>query len=162
MLLDADYVLIAAGAGFSADSGLKVYKDIADIEAYRRLKLTYADLCTPDLLQRDPEMFFGFWGSCFNDYMQTDPHGGYHICKEWRETHMRRSSGKHRIEGPVPDEAAHRDLDALDVVEPAGLLGGYEAGGQVRARPPSAVAHSSTPYPLTPPQHTAHRYTKTR
>ena len=143
MLLDADYVLIAAGAGFSADSGLKVYKDIADIEAYRRLKLTYADLCTPDLLQRDPEMFFGFWGSCFNDYMQTDPHGGYHICKEWRETHMRRSSGKHRIEGPVPDEAAHRDLDALDDVAPRMQrlsLSESQRRGEMRRESPQALA----------------------
>jgi len=25
----------------------------------------------------------GFWGSCFNDYMQTEPHVGYHIIKQW-------------------------------------------------------------------------------
>ena len=37
------------------------------------------------------------------------------------------------------------DLDALDVVEPAGLLGGYEAGGQVRARAPLAVCPNPTP-----------------
>jgi hypothetical protein len=33
LILSADFVLVAAGAGFSADSGLKVYKDIADIPA---------------------------------------------------------------------------------------------------------------------------------
>ena len=94
LLMSADYVLIAAGAGFSADSGLPVYKDIANVEAYKRLKLTYADLCTPDWLQRDPEMFFGFWGSCFNDYMDTEPHQGYGICKRWSDTHFYMASGE--------------------------------------------------------------------
>ena len=61
--MSADYVIIAAGAGFSADSGLPVYKDIADVDAYKRMNVTYADLCTPDWLQRDSEIFFGFWYS---------------------------------------------------------------------------------------------------
>ena len=46
-LLDADFLLITAGAGFSADSGLPVYKDIADLPAYHRRKLDYA---APQLL----------------------------------------------------------------------------------------------------------------
>ena len=50
------------------------------------MKVTYADLCTPDWLQRDPEVFFGFWGSCYNDYMETEPHEGYQICKQWNDT----------------------------------------------------------------------------
>jgi len=33
LVLSADFLLVAAGAGFSADSGLKVYKDIADVPA---------------------------------------------------------------------------------------------------------------------------------
>jgi hypothetical protein len=92
LLMNADYVLIAAGAGFSADSGLPVYKDIANVDAYKRLGLTYADLCTPDWLQRDPDLFFGFWGSCFNDYMDTSPHKGYHICKAWADTNFHAST----------------------------------------------------------------------
>ena len=92
LLMNADYVLIAAGAGFSADSGLPVYKDIANVDAYKRLGLTYADLCTPDWLQRDPDLFFGFWGSCFNDYMDTSPHKGYYICKAWADTNFHAST----------------------------------------------------------------------
>ena len=106
LLINADYVLIAAGAGFSADSGLPVYKDIADVEAYKRLNLTYADLCTPDWLQRDPEMFFGFWGSCFNDYMQTAPHNGYKLCKHWSDTHFDASTS-----AAAREESQH-DVDA--------------------------------------------------
>lgn len=59
-IASADYFMLATGAGFSADSGLAgkllnchllncaVYKDIADVAAYRQRDLTYADLCVPD------------------------------------------------------------------------------------------------------------------
>ena len=84
-LLDADYLLVCAGAGFSADSGLPVYKDIADLAAYHKRQLTYADLCTPQWAQREPEIFFGFWGSCYNSYFETAPHEGYRIISRWRD-----------------------------------------------------------------------------
>ena len=50
-LLDADVLLISAGAGMSADSGLAVYKDIASVPAWRKAGLTYADLCDPCWLE---------------------------------------------------------------------------------------------------------------
>jgi len=34
-ILSADILLLHTGAGFSADSGLAVYKDIANVPAYR-------------------------------------------------------------------------------------------------------------------------------
>lgn len=83
---DCDYLLIGAGAGFSADSGLAVYKDIADVPAYRALGLTYATLCTPLWLHRNPNIFYGFWGSCFNSYRDTEPHPGYYVIKKILES----------------------------------------------------------------------------
>ena len=82
---DADIFLLSIGAGFSADSGLAVYKDIADIPVYNQLDMTYSDLCDPCWLQDDPEVFYGFWGKCFNDYRNTTPHFGYNIIKKWRD-----------------------------------------------------------------------------
>lgn len=32
------------------------------------------------------QIFYGFWGKCFNDYMETAPHDGYRIVKEWADT----------------------------------------------------------------------------
>lgn len=78
---DADYILIGAGAGFSADSGLAVYKDIARVPAYDLMGVDYATLCDPIWLQRSPEIFYGFWGHCFNSYRDTTPHEGYTIIK---------------------------------------------------------------------------------
>jgi hypothetical protein len=80
VIAKADYFLLATGAGFSADSGLAgtlilgnpknspytVYKDIADVEAYRKRELTYSDLCVPMWLETDAPTFYGFWGGCFN------------------------------------------------------------------------------------------------
>ena len=56
----ADYLLINAGAGFSADSGLPVYNDIADVPAYHEMGVSYADLCDPVWIEKDAHVFFGF------------------------------------------------------------------------------------------------------
>jgi len=73
---NANCFLLATGAGFSADSGLAVYKDIANVPAYHKRKLTYADICQTHWIKDDPEIFYGFWGTCFNDYRETKPHQG--------------------------------------------------------------------------------------
>ena len=79
------------GAGFSADSGLAVYADVAkahqfirlhmnlwtwcvggtfveclylEVPAYRDRKLTYQDVCQPHWLFEEPDLFWGFWGQC--------------------------------------------------------------------------------------------------
>ena len=81
----ADVLVFLTGAGWSADSGLAVYKDIADIPAYHARGVTYPDLCQPDWVQSEPELFYGFWGMCFNDYRATSPHEGYSIVARWRD-----------------------------------------------------------------------------
>jgi hypothetical protein len=63
----ADILLVITGAGFSADSGLAVYNDIARIEPYADRGLGYMDLCEPHWLESEPELFYGFWGACLND-----------------------------------------------------------------------------------------------
>jgi len=59
----ADFLLIAAGAGFSAQSGLRVYKDLADVLAYKDRGLDYADLAQPHWRHSEPGVFFGFMGN---------------------------------------------------------------------------------------------------
>mmetsp|Transcript_11835 Transcript_11835/g.17393 ORF Transcript_11835/g.17393 Transcript_11835/m.17393 type:complete len:450 (-) Transcript_11835:307-1656(-) len=84
-LFEADVLILVTGAGFSADSGLAVYADVANVKAYEERNLTYQDICTPQWLHSDPELFYGFWGQCFNDYRKTQPHDGYSIIKQWRD-----------------------------------------------------------------------------
>eukprot|EP00939_MAST-03C_sp_MAST-3C-sp1_P001645 g1645.t1 len=88
---NATYLLVTAGAGFSADSGLPVYKDIADVEAYRKMGLDYSDLCEPSWIDRDPGIFYGFWGHCVDTYRKTAPHEGYRIVKKWRDIFFSKS-----------------------------------------------------------------------
>eukprot|EP01052_Picozoa_sp_SAG31_P001234 SAG31_NODE_41_length_31342_cov_8.029286_24_plen_519_part_00 len=84
-IAQADVLLLATGAGWSADSGLAVYKDVANIQAYHERDLSYHDLCDPSWLDKDPSTFHGFWGSCFNDYRAATPHDGYKIIRRWRD-----------------------------------------------------------------------------
>lgn len=91
-IAQADVLLLLTGAGWSADSGLSVYKDVADVKAYRDRNLTYSSICEPHWLEDDPELFYGFWGKCFNDYRDTTEHEGYHIVKRWRDSMFDRTA----------------------------------------------------------------------
>ena len=62
-IVEADAILFCTGAGWSADSGLAVYRDIAKVEAYAARDVDYRDLCVPRWLKEDPALFWGFWGS---------------------------------------------------------------------------------------------------
>lgn len=87
----ADVLMLCTGAGFSADSGLAVYGDIARIPAYSKRHLKYHDICDPQWLEMEPSLFYGFWGTCFNDYRSTKPHRGYEIIAAWRDRLFRDS-----------------------------------------------------------------------
>jgi len=84
----ADIMLFTHGAGMSADSGLAVFNDIAKIEAYEKRKLNYINLCKPSLIENEPELFYGFWGKCFDDYRTVVPHQGYFHVKSWKEKYF--------------------------------------------------------------------------
>jgi NAD-dependent SIR2 family protein deacetylase len=84
-IAEADILLVITGAGFSADSGLAVYNDIARIEPYANRSLAYHDLCEPHWLETEPDLFYGFWGACFDDYRETQPHKGYEVIARWRD-----------------------------------------------------------------------------
>merc|ERR1711865_285623 len=81
LIAQADVMILLTGAGFSADSGLAVYADVASVPAYSARELTYMDLCMPHWQQEEPALFWGFWGGCFNDYRKTAPHEGYQIIR---------------------------------------------------------------------------------
>jgi len=75
-ILHADFLLIATGAGFSADSGLATYATMNQVPTMERLGMEYNELCCADLLSKDPARFYGFWGWCLNTYRDTKPHEG--------------------------------------------------------------------------------------
>jgi NAD-dependent SIR2 family protein deacetylase len=84
LIKKADFLLIATGAGFSADSGLPTYADVAKNPIYERLGIEYGDLCRLQCVTENPRLFYGFWGTCFNLYQrQVKPHAGYRIIMKW-------------------------------------------------------------------------------
>jgi NAD-dependent SIR2 family protein deacetylase len=87
-LAGADVILLVTGAGWSADSGLPVYADIASVPAYQSRGLAYADVSRPQMIEKDPALFYGFWGQALHDYRQTVPHAGYEIVRGWRRDKM--------------------------------------------------------------------------
>lgn len=76
-LHDADYLLVLAGAGMSADSGLSTYENMPE---------KYRDLCDPSKLAgslQERAEFFGFWYDFAVAYANTTPHEGYSILDRW-------------------------------------------------------------------------------
>lgn len=82
-IANADFLLIATGAGFSADSGLPTYSQVAENEVYKKSGIDYSDLCRVQCLQENPRLFYGFWGACYNTYRDTKPHIGFDVLYKW-------------------------------------------------------------------------------
>jgi hypothetical protein len=104
-----------------------VYRDVADLPAYRARELTYRELCTPQIQAQEAPLFLGFWGACFNVYRATRPHEGYGIVAAWRDRHFSAAS------------AASAELQAL-LAARAGPGSGAAAAA---AQPPPAGAFFS-------------------
>ncbi|KAK1947551.1 hypothetical protein P3T76_001561 [Phytophthora citrophthora] len=139
-LAAADFLLLATGAGFSADSALPVYayvnlsttsyttgkltfkllfpRDIAKVDAYDKMGVEYQDLCDPYMLEQDEEVFYGFWGGCTNSYRDTKHHRGYQILRKWRDAI--RSKGSSTDERRNNFQAAFDRLKKCEAL-PAGV-----------------------------------------
>lgn len=46
----ADFLVISAGAGMGVDAGFAVYKDVDQVDIYKDLKVSYADLATEEMV----------------------------------------------------------------------------------------------------------------
>lgn len=90
---ECHFLLLATGAGWSADSGLPTYPGIAKVPAYERHKITYRMICQAGVL-RYPPVFYGFWGDSTNMYRETAPHEGYSIIDRWNKNKEERMEHK--------------------------------------------------------------------
>ena len=73
-LLRANYLLIFAGAGFSADSGLETYECMPEL---------YHDFCKPFSLLQEEDAFQKYWLKSAKTYANVLPHEGYYILDRW-------------------------------------------------------------------------------
>jgi len=78
-IAEAEILLFASGAGFSADSGLAVYADISNEAYFKEKGLTYADICSQMTLEQNPDLFYDFFFRMSDQYKDTAPHRGYKL-----------------------------------------------------------------------------------
>lgn len=80
-ILDADAMLITAGAGMGVDSGLPDFRGREGFwKAYpviAKLGLSFADMANPSWFVNDPHLAWAFYGHRLNLYRATSPHVGF-------------------------------------------------------------------------------------
>ncbi|MBU0500735.1 MAG: NAD-dependent deacetylase [Gammaproteobacteria bacterium] len=80
-LLAADALLITAGAGMSADSGLPTFRGREGLwQAYpglKRLNMDFTDIANPRAFRLHPDEAWRFYGHRLNLYRENEPHAGY-------------------------------------------------------------------------------------
>lgn len=88
-IVEANALLITAGAGMGVDSGLPDFRgDKGFWKAYppfERLGISFIDMANPNWFVRDPELAWGFYGHRLNLYRKTTPHRGFDVLKRWAE-----------------------------------------------------------------------------
>ncbi len=86
-IIDADSLLITAGAGMGVDSGLPDFRGKKGFwklyPIYENHRLTFSDLANPTWFFQSPERAWGFYGYRYNLYRNTLPHAGFAILQKW-------------------------------------------------------------------------------
>eukprot|EP01114_Cavostelium_apophysatum_P011645 TRINITY_DN25_c0_g2_i1.p1 TRINITY_DN25_c0_g2~~TRINITY_DN25_c0_g2_i1.p1 ORF type:complete len:328 (-),score=41.89 TRINITY_DN25_c0_g2_i1:1046-2029(-) len=90
-IASADFLLIGAGAGMSADSGLPVYANLSENPVYKQLGVTFNQIVTPQMLVRNPALFYGHELSVQSLLTGATPHEGYEIISRWRTALLRKN-----------------------------------------------------------------------
>jgi NAD-dependent SIR2 family protein deacetylase len=84
---EADFILIAAGAGMGVDSGLPDYRGPQGFwkahPVIKEMGLNFEQTCTPQWFHDDPQFAWGYWTSCNKLFTNAVPHEGYTILKKW-------------------------------------------------------------------------------
>lgn len=89
-MVNADAIIILAGAGMGVDSGLPDFRGKEGFwKAYPMLKnhrLHFSDIANPEAFLRRPTLAWGFYGHRLNLYRNTVPHDGFTILKTIAES----------------------------------------------------------------------------
>ncbi|MEN9314616.1 MAG: hypothetical protein RIS35_1009, partial [Pseudomonadota bacterium] len=85
LLKSADALVIAAGSGMSADSGLPTFRGNDGFwKAYPALGqrgTAFAEIASPAAFHEDPRLAWGFYGHRLAMYRETPPHAGYALLR---------------------------------------------------------------------------------
>lgn len=89
-IMEADAILITAGAGMGVDSGLPDFRGTEGFwRAYpiaRKLGLKFEELANPRWFKENPKLAWAFYGHRLKMYKETIPHEGFYILKRLGES----------------------------------------------------------------------------
>jgi NAD-dependent SIR2 family protein deacetylase len=89
LVAQADFLIVAAGAGMGVDSGLPDFRgDDGFWKAYPalgRAKMAFTSVASPATFHTDPTLAWGFYGHRLQLYRDTQPHAGFGLLKNWGE-----------------------------------------------------------------------------
>lgn len=139
----AEVILVLAGAGMSADSGLPTYRDREGFwnayPLYRELSKDYERMMSPYGLQSDPAFAWGFFAHQYRLYHDALPHQGYKdllaLCQQKQDyfivttnidglflkagfpsNHLHQAHGSiHTLQCSIPCQRTVWEIDRLDV-----------------------------------------------
>lgn len=85
LLMQADSLIITAGAGMGIDSGLPDFRGPGGFwgvyPALGRAGIDFHDIANPQAFARQPRTAWGFYGHRLNLYRDTTPHAGFAILR---------------------------------------------------------------------------------
>ena len=85
LIVQADGLLVTAGAGFGVDSGLPDFRGTQGFwRAYPALgaaRIPFESIANPAAFVHDPQLAWGFYGHRLNLYRATLPHAGFEILR---------------------------------------------------------------------------------
>ncbi|KXU87148.1 Sir2 family transcriptional regulator [Caballeronia megalochromosomata] len=86
-LMQADGILITAGAGMGVDSGLPDFRGNhgfwREYPALEHLGFSFREMANPERFEEAPELAWGFYGHRLQLYRDTVPHEGFQILRAW-------------------------------------------------------------------------------
>jgi len=86
---NANALLICAGSGMGADSGLPTFRGNEGFwKAYPALRhtgISFPQMANPRWFYQDPRKAWAFYGHRFQIYRDTPPHEGFQILRQWSE-----------------------------------------------------------------------------
>lgn len=131
LIAEADALLITAGAGMSADSGLPVFRGNEGFwRAYpplRHLNISFERMAQPYWFAERPRMAWAWYGHRQQLYRMARPHAGYAILRKWTKVLTAGSfvvtsnvDGQFLAAGYSPDAVAehHGSIHRLQCAKP--------------------------------------------
>ena len=124
LIIQADALIVAAGAGMGVDSGLPDFRGKEGFwKAYPvlgRERVDFYSIACPDAFYTNPRRAWGFYGHRLQLYRATLPHAGFEVLKRWGQG---RSLGLSVFTSNVDGQFQKAGFAAESVYECHGAIG---------------------------------------